>query len=106
MHVFKYSKRKGTIAAGLPDQVDERIKTLRSNRLLELTKKQKNEYERLFSNTDQMVLIEEMVEIDNVKYFRGHTTRYILIDIPVEKMIKEDELPKDYINKEVLWHIS
>lgn len=106
MHVFKYSKRKGTIAAGLPDQVDERIKTLRSNRLLELTKKQKNEYERLFSNTDQMVLMEEMVEIDNVKYFRGHTTRYILIDIPVEKMIKEDELPKDYINKEVLWHIS
>lgn len=106
MHVFKYSKRKGTIAAGLPDQVDERIKTLRSNRLLELTKKKKNEYERLFSNTDQMVLIEEMVEIDNVKYFRGHTTRYILIDIPVEKMIKEDESPKDYINKEVLWHIS
>lgn len=39
MHIFKYSKRKGTIAAGLPGQVPDEVKTIRSNILLELEKK-------------------------------------------------------------------
>ena len=84
MHVFKYSRRKGTIADKLPDQVDEQIKTMRSNRLLELTALQKKAFEDKFKGTPQEILIEEIIEKEGKKYYRGHTTRYILVDIPVE----------------------
>ena len=83
MHVFKYSRRKGTIADKMPDQVDEQIKTERSNQLLKLTAKQKKAFEELFNGTTQEVLIEEIVTKNDKKYLRGHTTRYILVDIPV-----------------------
>ena len=83
MHVFKYSRRKGTIADKMPDQVDEQIKTERSNQLLKLTAKQKKAFEELFNGTTQEVLIEEIVTKHDKKYLRGHTTRYILVDIPV-----------------------
>ena len=96
MHVFKYSRRKGTVADKMPDQVDEQIKTERSNRLLELSAKNKAAFEKLFENEKQEVLIEELVTIKNKKYYRGHTMRYILIDIP------ESQLPpieESYVNK-------
>ncbi|MBR6403291.1 MAG: tRNA (N(6)-L-threonylcarbamoyladenosine(37)-C(2))-methylthiotransferase MtaB [Eubacterium sp.] len=98
MHVFKYSRRKGTVADKMPDQVDEQIKTERSNRLLELSAKNKAAFEKLFEGEKQDVLIEELVTIRNKKYYRGHTMRYVLIDIP------ESDLPtlkdgQSYINK-------
>ena len=94
MHVFKYSRRKGTVADKMPDQIDERIKTARSNRLLELTALQKKGFENSFKGEKQKVLIEEGVEISGKKYYRGHTERYILVDIEV------DSLPEgEYINK-------
>ena len=36
MHVFKYSRRKGTAADIMPDQIPENIKSERSTELLEL----------------------------------------------------------------------
>ncbi|MBO4591589.1 MAG: tRNA (N(6)-L-threonylcarbamoyladenosine(37)-C(2))-methylthiotransferase MtaB, partial [Eubacterium sp.] len=98
MHVFKYSRRKGTVADNMPEQVDEQIKTERSNRLLELSAKNKAAFEKLFDGEKQEVLIEEIVKIRNKNYFRGHTMRYVLIDIP------ESDLPplvegQSYINK-------
>lgn len=82
MHVFKYSRRKGTVADKMPDQIDEQIKTARSDRLLELTAQQKKSFEESFDSETDEVLVEEIVEIDNKKYLRGHTMRYILVDIP------------------------
>ena len=98
MHVFKYSRRKGTVADKMPNQVDERIKTERSNRLLELTSKNKIAFEELFKNEKQEVLIEELVTINNKDYYRGHTKRYVLIDIPKESLpeLAENET---YINR-------
>ena len=98
MHVFKYSRRKGTVADKMPNQVDERIKTERSNRLLELTSKNKKAFEELFKNEKQEVLIEELVTINNKDYYRGHTKRYVLIDIPKESLpeLAENET---YINR-------
>jgi threonylcarbamoyladenosine tRNA methylthiotransferase MtaB len=98
MHVFKYSRRKGTIADKLPDQVDERIKNIRSSRLLELTADQKKEFEDSFKGTAQDVLIEEIVSIDDKLYFRGHTTRYILVDIPVDSITDDMSKKESFIN--------
>ena len=97
MHVFKYSRRKGTVADKMPDQIDEQIKTARSDRLLELTAQQKKSFEESFDSETDEVLVEEIVEIDNKKYLRGHTMRYILVDIPAP-----DDADK-YINTIVKW---
>ena len=97
MHVFKYSRRKGTVADKMPDQIDEQIKTARSDRLLELTAQQKKSFEESFDRETDEVLVEEIVEIDNKKYLRGHTMRYILVDIPAP-----DNADK-YINTIVKW---
>ena len=97
MHVFKYSRRKGTVADKLPDQIDERIKTERSNRLLELTAENKEKFENTFAGETQDVLIEEIVKIKGKSFYRGHTTRYVLVDIPVEKLPGKDK--NDYINQ-------
>ena len=99
MHVFKYSRRKGTVADKMPDQIDEQIKTTRSNRLLELNKIQKEKFEDIFADKKQEVLIEEIITKDGIKYFRGHTTRYVLVDIPVNSLVSEGENPDEYINK-------
>ena len=97
MHVFKYSRRKGTVADKMPDQIDEQIKTARSDRLLELTAQQKKSFEESFDSETDEVLVEEIVEIDNKKYLRGHTMRYILVDIPAP-----DDADK-YINTIIKW---
>lgn len=81
MHVFKYSRRIGTAAASMPNQVSNEEKERRSNILLELTKKQKEEYEALFKGTRQLFLVEECVLENGAQYIKGHTERYILIKI-------------------------
>ena len=99
MHIFKYSRRRGTVADRLDNQVDEQIKTNRSNRLLELTAVQKARFEELNAGKEKEVLIEEIIEKDGRMYFRGHSKRYILVDILVDEICGEDEAPKSYINK-------
>lgn len=78
-HIFKYSKRAGTRAAVMPDQVPEEIKTKRSNELLELGRKKQAEYEAKLVGTTQEVLMEEAVEIDGETYMVGHTKEYVKI---------------------------
>ena len=65
MHIFKYSKRNGTIAAQMPNQVRDEIKEARSNILLEMTKRHKEQYEKYFKGKKEKVLVEEFVEKDN-----------------------------------------
>ncbi len=83
MHIFKYSRRKGTVAAKMPDQIDEQIKTERSNKLLELTAKQRADFENSFKGIEDIILVEEIIDINGKPYYRGHTKRYILVTTPV-----------------------
>ena len=53
IHTFKYSRRKGTVADKMKDQVDERVKNTRSDVVLELTAKQKADFEKKFINKSQ-----------------------------------------------------
>ena len=106
IHVFKYSRRKGTVADKMPDQVDEKIKNQRSDIVLELTSKQKKSFEDKFINKSQDVLVEEIVEIDGKKYYRGHTTRYVLIDIPFSSVLAEGEDENKYINELISYTLT
>lgn len=82
VHIFKYSKRKGTRAASLEDQVDESIKALRSSELISLGEKLIGDFEDLFLGTKQQVLVEEKVELWNKPYYSGHNERYMKFFIP------------------------
>lgn len=78
-HIFKYSKRKGTKAAVMPDQVPEQTKSQRSDVLLELNEMHKNAYETAWDGRSCQVLMEEKVMVDNREYFTGYTKEYIKV---------------------------
>ena len=80
MHVFKYSKRQGTRAAVMEDQVSEQVKARRSDVLLELEKTMSREYRERFAGSRVSVLFEEAAEIGGKWYMMGHTPQPPLHD--------------------------
>ena len=78
-HIFKYSRREGTKAAVMENQVPEQIKTKRSNILLELDERKRKEYEEKFIGKTVEVLMEEEVEKEGKCYQTGHTKEYIKV---------------------------
>lgn len=77
MHIFKYSKRAGTRAAAMPDQIAEAVKAARSDVLLSLNESLSEAYRRRFSGRETDLLLEEPVIINGVKYMMGHTRQYV-----------------------------
>lgn len=77
MHVFKYSRRQGTKAAVMPNQVDAQVQTLRSDRLIDLAARMHDAYLEECRDQEQLVLIEEEIEIDGRRYIAGHSKTYI-----------------------------
>ena len=89
MHVFKYSPRKGTKAAVMPNQVDSKIKEIRSKKLIELSDESELEYNKSYIGKKVQVLFEEK---DN-GYYKGHTKNYMVVkyrtDEGLENKIKD-----------------
>ena len=81
MHIFKYSKRKGTPAARMENQVDDTIKAKRSDILIALNDKQNKEYKQSFLGTAEDVLFEEVVSIDGNELLVGYTREYVKVGI-------------------------
>ncbi len=79
MHVFKYSPRKGTVAASMPEQLTDRQKTSRSDVLLDLTARQSESFRESFIGEEQEVLWEDEETHKGHKYMIGHTDRYVRI---------------------------
>lgn len=77
MHIFKYSKRKGTPAAVMEGQVPETVKTSRSSELLELEEKMSGSYREAFLHKKTEVLFEEEKSVDGRSCQIGHTREYI-----------------------------
>jgi threonylcarbamoyladenosine tRNA methylthiotransferase MtaB len=88
MHVFKYSRRAGTRADRMPNQIPEPVKTERSDVLLKLEHKMSEEYRRSFLNQTLEVLLEEKVTIGGVDYMLGHTKEYIKVAVPYQPDMK------------------
>ena len=86
-HVFKYSRREGTKAAAMPDQVPEEEKTRRSNILLDLSRKKQAAYEQRLLGTTQEVLIEEEIRRNGEIYQVGHTREYVKVGIRTEEKL-------------------
>lgn len=94
MHIFKYSRRKGTVADLMEGQVDEKIKTQRSAILLELENKMSKEYRQQHIGKTEEVLIEEIVSENGKDYFMGFTPDYIRVKIACDTALDNSE----YIN--------
>lgn len=84
MHVFKYSKRAGTRAAVMPDQVPEQVKAQRSDILLELEREQSIAFRKKYLGQRAEVLFEEEKEIDGKSYLLGHTADYVRVAVEME----------------------
>lgn len=79
MHIFKYSKRKGTRAAVMPDQVDEQIKAARSEKLIALGHDMSKEFRKFYIGKNEEALFEEKAVIGDKEYFVGYTKEYVKV---------------------------
>lgn len=85
MHVFKYSQRKGTRAAVMPNQVDGSLKEERSRKLIALSNKNEEEYNRSYIGKGVEVLFEDAHVEAGRTYRKGHTTNYIVVKVETEE---------------------
>ena len=79
MHIFKYSQRKGTRAAVMPNQIDGKIKEERSRKLIELSNEYETEFNEGYIGKTVEVLFEEPHIENGIRFEKGHTTNYMVV---------------------------
>lgn len=105
IHVFKYSPRRGTVAEKMQNQIDGNIKEIRSNKLIELSDKNQNNYNEKNIGKQVKVLFEEYEN----GYFKGHTTNYMEVKVKrdeeenlVDKIVPIEIVDNDRETKELI----
>jgi len=83
IHVFKYSRRQGTMADTMEGQLEEGIKAGRSDILLNIGKDLEKIYQKSFLGKEESVLFEEITEIQGKDYLVGYSERYVRIGVSV-----------------------
>jgi len=78
MHIFKYSRKKGTKAAIMPNQIEPTLQENRSSKLIELSNHNEYEFARSQIGKNVSVLFEEL---DKEGYIKGHTSNYLVVKI-------------------------
>ena len=105
IHVFKYSKRSGTVAANMPNQIDEKVKTLRSEELIATGNVLTQSYRKNLIGKKEELLLEEEKVIKDREYIVGHTKNYVPVVIE-KRDFKPGEIVnvtiKDFINTEIM----
>ena len=81
VHVFPYSKRDGTYAAKMSEQIAPEIKKKREDRLIAICDEVAKEYLDSFNGGSERVLLEEEIK-GREDYILGHTDRYIEVAVP------------------------
>lgn len=105
-HIFKYSKRQGTKASSMENQVDESIKHKRSETLIALDKENSHSYYKSFFGEEDTVLLEEVVTIKDKSYVIGHTRRYVKVAVEgdetlINKIVSVEI--RDFVTDDVLY---
>jgi threonylcarbamoyladenosine tRNA methylthiotransferase MtaB len=106
MHIFKYSRREGTRAAVMENQVPEEIKTKRSARLIALADEMSKEFRDYYIGKNEEVLFEEASEIDGKLMYTGYTREYVRVaaesEVPLDNCLREGRIT-GRINKETYY---
>lgn len=92
MHIFKYSRRKGTKAAVMPMQVPEAEKSRRSSVLQSIERRDSKHYRSHYIGRDVEVLFEEKKKIAGEEYWLGHTREYVKVSFPAQGEDLENQL--------------
>ena len=90
MHVFKYSRRKGTRAAAMDGQVGDETKAERSGILLAMERVHSREFREKILGREQEVLFEEEKNIDGTLFQTGHTRQYVKVAKKSEKSLTNE----------------
>ena len=85
MHIFQYSRREGTKAAAMPDQVPEAVKKERSEKLLALGHRMSGEFRRYYLGRQVTALLEEEFLYDGKRYYTGYTKEYVKVAVETKK---------------------
>ena len=100
IHTFKYSKRKGTVAEKMPNQITNKIQEERSKKIIELSNEMQNIYNNNYIGKKVQVLFEEK----EGEYYKGHTTNYMMIQVKSKENLENkietvniDTIEKDKI---------
>lgn len=83
IHTFKYSARKGTVAAEMPDKISPEVQEARSKQIIEISDKKAEEFPKTLKGTKAEVLIEKK---EGNRYF-GHARNYIPVYVESDKDI-------------------
>ena len=86
MHIFKYSKRDGTVAAKMPNQIDGNTAEERSRKLIELSENNMKLYNEKYLGKEVEVLFEEKQD----DYWIGHTRNYMVVKIKDENDLQNE----------------
>lgn len=114
MHIFKYSRRKGTPAADMPGQVSEETKRRRSNELQAMERRQSESFRRAYIDREAEVLLEDTAEIGGELWQIGHTKDYVRIAVRVQEPPTRAQKaplantivrtrPRGFLTEEILW---
>ena len=87
-HIFKYSRRSGTKAAVMPDQVSEQVKAERSAVMIGLGERKRAAYEKRYVGREVEVLVEEDAIVDGRCVQVGHTKEYIKVALESNEDLK------------------
>ena len=77
IHIFKYSLRKGTRAAQMPQQVPEDVKHARSEQLFSDQAPRNEAFLNWYLGREVQVLLEEKVSFGETEYLVGYTKEYV-----------------------------
>ena len=84
-HIFRYSRRKGTAADRMPDQIPEPVKAVRSSVLLQLNRENRKHYAESFLGETREVLLETAEEGKDGLVWTGYTPEYLRLRVRAEE---------------------
>lgn len=103
-HVFKYSRRKGTVADKMSGQLTDKIKSLRSSVLMEDSNRRRDDYISYYVGKTIEILLEEETFVDGIRYMTGLSPEYVKCVVQTDG--KSGEILKvcgKYVKKGVLF---
>ena len=101
-HIFKYSKRKGTKAAEMEQQVPEQTKARRSQELQKIGQEASKRFCSYYLGKEVDVLIEEEKEISGGRYWIGHTKEYVKAAVKAEVITKVMAEPGQMLSNQMI----
>ncbi|MEG1946189.1 MAG: tRNA (N(6)-L-threonylcarbamoyladenosine(37)-C(2))-methylthiotransferase MtaB [Lachnospiraceae bacterium] len=104
IHIFKYSLRKGTQAATMPNQVQETIKSERSDRLFADLVPMNQQFLEWYQGREVEVLMEEKIYFQGKEYFLGHTKEYVKVAVETTQNW-ENQMVKGTIKSRLKEHV-